>query len=84
MIVPAAQIGDDVPAGPALDPDPLLRRLDLVLTGGTLAPRQFQIIREAMLRVGPADLGVAPRAAPPRHLSHRHLRRFRRAALTLP
>jgi uncharacterized protein (DUF1800 family) len=53
MIVPAGQIAQDVPAGPAADPDPLLRRLDLALTGGTLSPRQLQIIREAMLRVGP-------------------------------
>ncbi|MFO1488401.1 MAG: DUF1800 family protein [Verrucomicrobiota bacterium] len=53
MICPAAQINDDVPAGPAADPDPLIRRLDLALTGGTLSPPQFQIIREAMLRVGP-------------------------------
>ena len=51
MIVPAGQINDDVPSGPAADPDPLLRRLDLVLTGGTLEPKQFQIIREAMLRI---------------------------------
>ncbi len=53
MIVPASQMNEDVPAGPAADPDALLRRLDLALTGGTLSPRQFQIIREAMLRVGP-------------------------------
>ena len=52
-IVPVAQIAQDVPAGPALDPDPLLRRLDLALTGGTLSPQQFQIIREAMLRINP-------------------------------
>ena len=39
------------PANVALDPDPLLRRLDLALTGGTLPPQQFQIIREAMLRI---------------------------------
>jgi uncharacterized protein (DUF1800 family) len=51
MIVPVAQINQDVPAGPAADPDALLRRLDLTLTGGTLSPRQFQIAREAMLRV---------------------------------
>ncbi len=50
-LVPAAQIAQNQPAGPALDPDPLLRRLDLALTGGTLSPAQFQIIREAMLRV---------------------------------
>ena len=53
MIVPAAQITANVPPGPPMDPDPLLRRLDLVLTGGTLSPPQFQIIREAMERVGP-------------------------------
>jgi uncharacterized protein (DUF1800 family) len=53
FIVPAATIGQDVPAGPGLDPDPLLRRLDLALTGGALSPQQFQIIREAMLRVEP-------------------------------
>ena len=51
MIVPASQINQDVPAGPAADPDALIRRLDLVLTGGTLAPPQFQIIREAMERI---------------------------------
>lgn len=53
MIVPAAQIPQDVPAGPPMDPDPLLRRLDVALTGGTLSAPQFQIIREAMLRVSP-------------------------------
>jgi hypothetical protein len=53
LIVPAAQIPQDVPAGPALDVDPFLRRLDLVLTGGTLSPRQFQIIREALMRINP-------------------------------
>lgn len=52
MIVPAAQINNNVPAGPALDSDALIRHLDLVLTGGTLTPLQFQIIREAMLRIG--------------------------------
>ncbi len=53
MIVPAAQINLDVPGGPAADPDALIRRLDLALTGGTLSAPQFQIIREAMLRVNP-------------------------------
>jgi uncharacterized protein (DUF1800 family) len=38
-----------------LDPDPLLRRLDLVLTGGTLTPQSFQIIREALARIGPGS-----------------------------
>ena len=50
-LVTSGNIAADVPTG-ALDPDPLLRRLDLVLTGGTLSPAQFQIIREAMLRIG--------------------------------
>jgi hypothetical protein len=36
-----------------LDPDPLLRRLDLALTGGRLEPRTFQVIREALARIGP-------------------------------
>jgi len=40
------------PTGEAKDPDALLRRLDLALTGGTLDPRTFQIIREGMLRIG--------------------------------
>ena len=53
MVVPAAQINQDVPAGPAADPDALIRRLDLALTGGALSPPQFQIIREAVLRVSP-------------------------------
>ena len=55
LIVPAAQIDQDVPSGPALDPDPLLRRLDLALTGGTLTPPQFQIIREAITRISPSS-----------------------------
>jgi uncharacterized protein (DUF1800 family) len=38
-----------------LDPDPLLRRLDLALTGGTLTPQSFQIIREALARIGPGS-----------------------------
>ncbi len=54
FLVPTANVNDDVPAANlALDPDPLLRRLDHSLTGGALTPRQFQIIREAMLRIGP-------------------------------
>ena len=36
-----------------LDPEPLIRRLDLALTGGTLTPQSFQIIREALARIGP-------------------------------
>ncbi len=51
-LVPAANVTDNNP--PELSPsdtDALLRRLDLALTGGTLTPENFQIIREAMLRV---------------------------------
>jgi uncharacterized protein (DUF1800 family) len=33
------------------DPDALLRRLDLALTGGTLSGREFQLIRDALLRL---------------------------------
>jgi hypothetical protein len=50
--VPPSAINGDNPSVAPLDPDPLLRRLDLVLTGGTLSPPQFQIIREALQRVG--------------------------------
>lgn len=49
-MVTSGDINANVPLG-ELDPDALLRRLDLVLTGGTLAPEQFQIIREGMLRI---------------------------------
>ncbi len=51
LIVPSANINDDVPPGPAFDSDPLLRRLDFALTGGTLSPQQFQSIREAIGRI---------------------------------
>jgi hypothetical protein len=51
-MVTSGDINSNTPSGP-LDPDPLLRRLDFVLTGGTLSPQQFQIIREAMLRISP-------------------------------
>ena len=55
MVVPAAVINQDTPSESGLmDADPLLRRLDLVLTGGTLTPRQFQIIRESIDRVKPS------------------------------
>jgi uncharacterized protein (DUF1800 family) len=53
--VPAAAVGDPSPSVAALDPDPLIRRLDLVLTGGTLTPGSFQIIREALARIGPGS-----------------------------
>ncbi len=62
MNVPAANINDPNPNVQGLDPDPLLRRLDLVLTGGTLSPQQFQIIREALVRVGPNSVWEWPKA----------------------
>jgi uncharacterized protein (DUF1800 family) len=53
--VPAAAVSDPGSALPPLDPDPLIRRLDLVLTGSTLTPESFQIIREALNRIGPSS-----------------------------
>ena len=53
--VPVAAVSDPYPSTPALDPDPLIRRLDMVLTGGTLTPRSFQIIREALNSIGPGS-----------------------------
>ncbi len=54
MVVPAAQINSTGPAVAGLyDADPLIRRLDLALLGGTLSPRQFQIIRESVDRIKP-------------------------------
>lgn len=60
--VPAAAVNDPFPSTSALDPDALLRRLDLVLTGGTLSPQQFQLIREALVRVGPFSVWEWPKA----------------------
>jgi uncharacterized protein (DUF1800 family) len=51
IVPPGANINLDVPPGPAQDSDALLRRLDFALTGGTLSPRQFQIIRESIERI---------------------------------
>ena len=53
--VPPAAVGDPSPSVQPLDPDPLIRRLDLVLTGGTLDPESFRIIREALARIGPGS-----------------------------
>jgi len=53
--VPASAVNNPDPSVQPLDPDPLIRRLDLVLTGGTLAPESCQIIREALLRIGPGS-----------------------------
>jgi hypothetical protein len=44
-------LDDPSPNREPLDPDALLRRLDLQLTGGTLRPEQFQILREGMERL---------------------------------
>ena len=51
LTVPAAYVNDPFPNIEPMDPDPLLRRLDMVLTGGTLSPAQFQVIREHVDRV---------------------------------
>jgi uncharacterized protein (DUF1800 family) len=59
--VPAAAVNNPSPSVQPLDPDPLIRRLDLVLTGGTLSPRSFQIIREALNRIGPGSGWEWPR-----------------------
>lgn len=53
--VPPEAVNDPSPNVAALDPDPLLRRLDLVLTGGTLSPESYRIIREALARIGPGS-----------------------------
>jgi len=55
MIVPAAQINLDTPGAAPADVDILIRHLNMTLTGGTLTPRQFQIIHEAVDRVKPPD-----------------------------
>jgi uncharacterized protein (DUF1800 family) len=44
------------------DPDALIRRLDMALTGGTLEPETFQIIREAVVKMRLNSVWVWPRA----------------------
>ena len=61
MNVPPAAVNDPYPSVQALDPDPLIRRLDLALTGGTMAPEQCRIIREAMMRLGPNTVWEWPK-----------------------
>jgi uncharacterized protein (DUF1800 family) len=61
MNVQASDVNDPYPLTPPLNPDPLIRRLDLVLTGGTLTPKSFQIIREALNRIGPGSAYEWPR-----------------------
>ena len=51
LTVPASAVTNQWPNLEPFDPDPLLRRLDLALTGGTLTPQQFQVIREHVERV---------------------------------
>jgi hypothetical protein len=51
MVVPAELASADVPNVEPFDPDPLLHRLDLALTGGLLSPSQFQVIRETLARL---------------------------------
>lgn len=51
MIVGAAWVEDPDPNVEPADPDALLRRLDLQLTGGMLRPEQLQILREALVRL---------------------------------
>ena len=53
LVVPLVNINDDQPQVTPYDSDPLLRRLDLQLTGGTLSPQQYQIIRESIERITP-------------------------------
>jgi len=53
--VPPEAVNDPSPSVAALDPDPLIRRLDLVLTGGNLEPESYRIIREALSRIGPGS-----------------------------
>ena len=55
-IIPAANINEDVPSVTNLmDLDPLIRRFDLMLMGGTMTPRMFQSIRESVDRIKPPE-----------------------------
>jgi uncharacterized protein (DUF1800 family) len=51
-VPPGTDPNEPVPNVTPLDPDLLIRRLDLVLTGGTLTPENHRIIGEALQRVG--------------------------------
>ena len=53
--VPPEAIDDPSPSVQPLDPLPLIRRLDMVLTGGTLAPENYRIIHAALSRIGPGS-----------------------------
>ncbi len=51
LILPEQYHSQNQPNVTPFDTDPLLQRLDMVLTGGTLSPEQFQIIREAVNQI---------------------------------
>lgn len=54
FIVPSAHINEDSPSvSHLMDLDPLIRRLDLMLLGGTMTPQLFQSLRESIDRVKP-------------------------------
>ncbi|MFO1440645.1 MAG: DUF1800 family protein [Verrucomicrobiaceae bacterium] len=58
MIVPAANITEDVPdVSGLMDLDTLIRRYDLTLMGGTMSPQLFQCVRESVDRIKPPDYG---------------------------
>lgn len=51
LILPEQYHSQNQPNVTPFDTDPLLQRLDMVLTGGTLSPQQFHIIREAVNQI---------------------------------
>lgn len=56
LIIPAAHIIEDTPSVTNLmDLDPLIRRFDLMLLGGTMTPQMFQSVRESVDRIKPPD-----------------------------
>jgi uncharacterized protein (DUF1800 family) len=56
LIVPSGAINQDEPSVVALmDLDAHIRRLDLVLLGGSMTPRFFQTLRESVDRIKPPD-----------------------------
>lgn len=55
-IVPSSHISEDTPSvSNLMDLDFLIRRMDLMLLGGTMTPQLFQSLREAVDRVKPPD-----------------------------
>ncbi len=51
LTLPPGTPDDPNPSVTPLDPLPLLRRLDLSMTGGTLAPEQYRLLTAALARV---------------------------------